>query len=114
MSDLRFPIGKFNIAGPFPESDYPRLIGEIAETPGALRSAVAGLSRDQLETPYRPGGWTVKQVVHHLPDSHMNAYVRFPIRRGYRPMCRWTSLRRFTSGGWRSCAAWTRLIFGAG
>lgn len=79
MSDLRFPIGKFNIAGPFPESDYPRLIAEIAETPGALRSAVAGLSRDQLETPYRPGGWTVKQVVHHLPDSHMNAYVRFKL-----------------------------------
>ena len=79
MSDLRFPIGKFNIAGPFPESEYPRLIGEIAETPGALRSAVAGLSRDQLETPYRPGGWTVKQVVHHLPDSHMNAYVRFKL-----------------------------------
>lgn len=79
MSDLRFPIGKFNIAGPFPESDYPRLIAEIAETPGALRSAVGGLSRDQLETPYRPGGWTVKQVVHHLPDSHMNAYVRFKL-----------------------------------
>lgn len=79
MSDLRFPIGKFDIAGPFPESDYPRLIREIAETPGALMSAVAGLSRDQLETPYRPGGWTVKQVVHHLPDSHMNAYVRFKL-----------------------------------
>lgn len=79
MSDLRFPIGKFSLAGPFPESDYPRLIGEIAETPGALRSAVAGLSRDRIETPYRPGGWTVKQVVHHLPDSHMNAYVRFKL-----------------------------------
>ena len=79
MSDLRFPIGKFDIAGPFPESDYPRLIGEIAETPGALRSAVAGLSRDQQETPYRPGGWTVKQVVHHLGDSHMNALTRFKL-----------------------------------
>lgn len=60
-------------------ADHPRMIGEVAETPGALRSAVAGLSRDQLETPYRPGGWTVKQVVHHLPDSHLNAYVRFKL-----------------------------------
>lgn len=55
------------------------LIATIAETPGALRSAVAGLARDQLETPYRPGGWTVKQVVHHVPDSHLNAYVRFKL-----------------------------------
>jgi len=79
MSDLRFPIGKFDKTATVSEADYPRLIGEIAATPGALRSAVAGLSRDQLETPYRPGGWTVKQVVHHLPDSHMNAYVRFKL-----------------------------------
>ncbi|MDQ3674753.1 MAG: putative metal-dependent hydrolase [Gemmatimonadota bacterium] len=77
--DLRFPIGKYKFHAPVIESDYPRLIGEIAETPGALRSAVAGLSRDQLETRYRPGGWTVKQVVHHLPDSHMNAYTRFKL-----------------------------------
>ena len=61
------------------ESEHPRMIAEIAATPGALRSAVAGLSRDQLETPYRPGGWTVKQVVHHLPDSHLNAYARFKL-----------------------------------
>ena len=78
-ADLRFPVGKFNWDIEVGESDYPRLIGEIAETPGALRSAVAGMSRDQLETPYRPGGWTVKQVVHHLPDSHMNAYTRFKL-----------------------------------
>lgn len=79
MSDLRFPIGKFDFKAPIAESEYPALIAEIAATPGALRSAVAGLSRDQLETPYRPGGWTVKQVVHHLPDSHMNAYTRFKL-----------------------------------
>lgn len=77
--DLRYPIGRFDIKSPVAEADHPRLIGEIAETPGALRSAVAGLSRDQLETPYRPGGWTVKQVVHHLPDSHVNAYTRFKL-----------------------------------
>jgi uncharacterized damage-inducible protein DinB len=79
MSDLRFPVGRFSWDADVVESDYPRLIGEIAATPGALRSAVAGLSRDQLETPYRPGGWTVKQVVHHVPDSHMNAYTRFKL-----------------------------------
>lgn len=77
--DLRYPVGRFTMGGPVAESEHPRLIGEIAATPGALRSAVAGLSRDQIETPYRPGGWTVKQVVHHLPDSHLNAYARFKL-----------------------------------
>jgi uncharacterized damage-inducible protein DinB len=77
--DLRFPIGKFDWNAPIGEVDYPTLIGEIAAAPGALRSVVAGLSRDQLETRYRPGGWTVKQVVHHVPDSHLNAYTRFKL-----------------------------------
>jgi uncharacterized damage-inducible protein DinB len=77
--DLRFPVGKFDWNQPINQTDYPRLIGEIAAAPGALRSAVAGLSRDQLETRYRPGGWTVKQVVHHVPDSHLNAYTRFKL-----------------------------------
>jgi uncharacterized damage-inducible protein DinB len=77
--DLRYPIGKFSWDKPISEADYPRLIEEIAAAPGALRSAVAGLSRDQLETRYRPGGWTVKQLVHHVPDSHLNAYVRFKL-----------------------------------
>jgi DinB superfamily len=78
-ADLRYPVGKFDFNAPVSEGDYPRLIAEIAETPGALRSAVAGLSRDQLETRYRPDGWTVKQVVHHVPDSHMNAYIRMKL-----------------------------------
>jgi uncharacterized damage-inducible protein DinB len=78
-TDLRYPIGKFDWTAPIGEGDYPRLIAEIAAAPGALRSAVAGLSRDQLETRYRPGGWTVKQVVHHVPDSHLNAYIRFKL-----------------------------------
>jgi uncharacterized damage-inducible protein DinB len=77
--DLRYPIGKFDWDAPVSEAEYPRLIDEIAGTPGALRSAVAGLSRDQLDTRYRPGGWTVKQVVHHIPDSHLNAYTRFKL-----------------------------------
>jgi uncharacterized damage-inducible protein DinB len=78
-TDLRFPVGKFDWNASVNEAEYPKLIAAIAETPPALRSAVAGLSRDQLETSYRPGGWTVKQVVHHLPDSHLNAYTRFKL-----------------------------------
>jgi uncharacterized damage-inducible protein DinB len=78
-TDLRFPIGKFDWNITVSEADYPRLIAEIAGAPAALRSAVAGLSRDQLETRYRPDGWTVKQVVHHVPDSHLNAYTRFKL-----------------------------------
>jgi len=79
VADLQYPVGKFDWSVPVSEADYPRLIAEIAEAPGALRAAVAGLSRDQLETRYRPEGWTVKQVVHHVPDSHMNAYCRFKL-----------------------------------
>jgi uncharacterized damage-inducible protein DinB len=56
-----------------------RWIREIAETPARLRAAVAGLSAAQVETPYRPGGWTVRQVVHHVPDSHLQAYTRFKL-----------------------------------
>src|SRR3954462_13294646 len=78
-TELRYPVGKFDFEAPIAEADYPRLIALIAEAPGALRSAVAGLTRDQLETRYRPGGWTVKQLVHHVPDSHMNAYTRFKL-----------------------------------
>ena len=79
MADLQYPVGKFDWSAPIREADYPQLIAEIAEAPGALRSAVAGLSHDQLGTRYRPNGWTVKQVVHHVPDSHMNAYCRFKL-----------------------------------
>lgn len=78
-TDVRYPIGKFDWNITVSEADYPRLIAEIAAAPSALRSAVAGLSHEQLETPYRPGGWTIKQVVHHVPDSHMNAYTRFKL-----------------------------------
>src|ERR1035438_366244 len=79
MADLRYPIGRVS----FPESTTPEQrrewIREIAEAPAHLRAAVAGLSEEQLDTPYRPGGWTVRQVVHHLPDSHLNSYVRFKL-----------------------------------
>jgi DinB superfamily len=76
VDDLRYPLGELDMSAPVAESDHPRLIGEIAATPAALRAAIQGLGPEQMATPYRPGGWTVTQVVHHLPDSHMNAYCR--------------------------------------
>jgi hypothetical protein len=79
MSDPRFPIGKFHFDGPPSEDQRKKLIDDIGETPAALRAAVEGLSAQQLDTPYREGGWTVRQVAHHVPDSHMNAYVRFKL-----------------------------------
>jgi len=77
-TDLRYPVGKFDWTT-VSEPEFPKLIAQIADAPGALRSAVAGLSPERLETPYRAGGWTVKQVVHHIPDSHLNAYTRFKL-----------------------------------
>jgi uncharacterized damage-inducible protein DinB len=79
MTDLRFPIGKFHFEGPLTEPQKQASLDEIARTPAKLRAAVKGLSEAQLDAPYRPGGWTVRQVVHHLPDSHMNSYVRFKL-----------------------------------
>lgn len=75
MADPRYPIGPFTPSNPTPEL-RTKHIDEIASAPQKLRHAVAGLTPEQFETPYRDGGWTVKQVVHHLPDSHLNAYVR--------------------------------------
>jgi uncharacterized damage-inducible protein DinB len=75
--DLRYPIGPFQDDGPLTDEQRQRLIAQIEAAPAKLRAAVEGLSPQQLETPYRPGGWTVRQVVHHLPDSHLNSYIRF-------------------------------------
>lgn len=76
MTDSRYPIGQFiPDPDPTPES-RARHIEQIAGLPARLRRAVSDLSREQLETPYREGGWSVKQVVHHVPDSHLNAYIR--------------------------------------
>lgn len=78
-TDPRFPIGPFLFDGKADPGRREQRIGEIAEAPGRLRAAVAGLSQQQLDTPYRAEGWTVRQVVHHLPDSHVNAYTRFKL-----------------------------------
>jgi len=79
MSDLRYPIGKFHFDGPTTDEEKLKCLDYIASAPGNLRAAVQGLSQQQLDTPYRPEGWTVRQVVHHVPDSHLNAYLRFKL-----------------------------------
>jgi hypothetical protein len=75
---LRFPIGKFERPSQLPLNEEARasLIRDIERAPAGLRAAVTGLSDTQLDIPYRPGGWTIRQVVHHVPDSHMNGYTR--------------------------------------
>lgn len=77
--DLRYPIGPFAYDGVATAEARRERIGRIERTPAALRAAVRGLSEEQLGTPYRPGGWTVRQVVHHVPDSHLNALTRFKL-----------------------------------
>ena len=77
--DLRYPIGRFQWEDNLSEARRGEMIGQIAETPAKVRAAVKGLTEQQFDTPYREGGWTVRQLVHHLADSHMNAYVRFKL-----------------------------------
>lgn len=77
--DLRYPIGEFKFVTPFTESDRQTCIAKIEQTPAAMRAAVAGLDESQLDTPYRPDGWSVRQVVHHVPESHLNSYTRFKL-----------------------------------
>ena len=79
MSDPRFPIGKFSFSGPLSAAEKKQCIDNIEQAPALYRQAVRGLTDAQLDTPYREGGWTVRQVVHHVPDSHLNAYVRFKL-----------------------------------
>ena len=74
--DARYPIGQFQMPAGVTPARRAQAIDEIASTPAKLRAAVQGLSDAQLDTPYREGGWTVRQVVHHVPDSHLNAYIR--------------------------------------
>ena len=77
--DLRYPIGQFEYLGTLSNELRQELIDQIAATPERMRTAVQGLSEEQLNTPYRPEGWTVRQVVHHVPESHLNSYIRFKL-----------------------------------
>lgn len=104
VTDLRYPVGKLNYDNDITPGKRTAWIRQIAEAPAALRAAVQGLSEAQLDTPYRTEGWTVRQVVHHVPDSHMNAYVRF----------KWTlteenpTIKPYDEGAWATLAD-TRL-----
>src|SRR3954465_7693527 len=78
--DLKYPVGRFDAKQPeVAHEARAAIIDSIAAAPARLRAAVDGLTEAQLDTPYRDGGWTVRQVVHHVPDSHMNGYVRFKL-----------------------------------
>jgi hypothetical protein len=91
MADLQYPIGKLTIDPDVTPEKRRQWIAEIAQTPALFRKAVAGLTEAQLDTPYREGGWTLRQVVHHMPDSHLHNLYRFrvaltednPIAAGY-------------------------------
>ena len=78
--DPRYPVGAFSKpAGTLSQMERKSLIADVAETPERLRRAVGGLSAEQLDVPYRPDGWTSRQVAHHLPDSHMYAFIRLKL-----------------------------------
>ena len=79
MTDLQYPIGRFQMPASLSETGRLAAIVQIAEAPGRLRAAAGDLTDAQLDTPYRPDGWTVRQVVHHVADSHINAYVRLKL-----------------------------------
>ena len=77
--DLRYPVGRYTPGQEITRQRRDEWLAQVAEAPARLRAAVADLGDAQLDTPYRDGGWTVRQVVHHVPDSHMNAYTRMKL-----------------------------------
>ena len=78
-ADPRYPVGKYRPPAEISAEQRAEWIAQIEAAPARLREAVAGLTDAQLDTPYRDGGWTVRQVLHHVPDSHLNAFVRFKL-----------------------------------
>lgn len=76
---LQYPIGQFDWSQPITLEQRNQWMTDIENTPTSLKSALSGLTAEQLDTPYRPAGWSVRQVAHHLPDSHMNSYIRFKL-----------------------------------
>jgi len=79
LETLQYPIGRFHLPDSSTPGERKEWIRAIAKTPTALRRAISGLTPDELDSPYREGGWTVRQVVHHYADDHMNSYIRFKL-----------------------------------
>jgi len=79
LEQLKYPIGKYQVPKQLTPTQINNWINELGNFPPRFRAAVQQLSAEQLDTPYRPEGWTIRQVVHHVPDSHMNAYIRFKL-----------------------------------
>jgi hypothetical protein len=79
MKDLKYPIGTFGALDPRWNLSAEENICYMAHYPHLISAAISGLTEEQMETPYRPGGWTVTQLIHHIADSHMNAYIRFKL-----------------------------------
>ena len=77
LEKLRYPIGKYQVPEQITEEHLKKWIGILEELPERLENAVSGMSEEQLETPYRPEGWTVRQLIHHISDSHHHSYIRF-------------------------------------
>ena len=96
--DLRYPIGEFKYDAPLTDDERQACLAKIEETPARMRAAVAGLNEQQLDTPYRPEGWTVRQVVHHVPESHLVSYTRFKLAIDAPPA---HDTRRASGHGWR-------------
>ncbi len=96
MNDLRFPVGAWRFEGSVTAERRGGWIDQIEAAPAQVRAAVSGLTDPQLNTPYRPDGWTVRQVVHHLPDSHLNAYTRFRLALTERH----PTIRPYDEAGW--------------
>lgn len=79
IETLKYPIGQFVVPASINKEQLNKWIDDLEKLPEQIESATANLSDEQLDTPYRPDGWTLRQVIHHLPDSHMNAYIRFKL-----------------------------------
>jgi len=79
MNDPRYPVGQFERREELTPAERRAMIEEISVVPMRMRDAISGLTPAQLDTRYREGGWTLRQVVHHVPDSHLNAYIRFKL-----------------------------------
>lgn len=98
LDALRYPIGRFHPAATPLPGERAAQINTLRQLPGRLRAAVKGLDDTQLDTPYREGGWTVRQLVHHIADSHLNSYLRFKLALTED----WPTIKPYDEAAWAS------------